>query len=90
VRPSPSSVRFSLMIGTPYAMFVSSHWSNDAPSVDDTIHEGKSGNTMRLSGCCGFSARPCIFKDGLCIGANARAPGGTAYVLEFPLVPKAL
>ena len=90
VRASPSSVRSSSMIGTPYAMFMPPHWCNNAPPVGDTIREGKSGNTMLLRGCCGgrgFSARPCIFKDSWCIGvANARAPGGTVYVPEFPLV----
>ena len=85
VRTSPRSVRFS---STPYAVFVSSHWCNNAPSVDDTIGDG---DTVLLGGCCGgcgFSARPCIFKDGLCIGvANTRVLGGTVCVLEFPLVP---
>ena len=91
MRTSLSSVRFSSIFGTPGCNVVSSNRYNNAPSVDGPIREGKSGSTMLLSDCCGgggFSARPCIFKDALCIGVpNARAPGGTAYVLEFPLVP---
>jgi len=85
IRTSLSSVRFLSIIGTPYAVVVSSHWCNNAPF--DTIREGKSGNTTLLGGCCGggrFSARPYILKDGLCIGVgNGRAPGGSVCVPEL-------
>lgn len=90
VRTSPSSVRFSLTIGTPYTILVSSHRSDNASSVTDTIGEGECGDMAPLDVCCGcggYAVRPCIFKDGLRIGVAEMVLEGTMSVLEFSLVP---
>lgn len=66
---------------------MSSHRSDNASSVTDTIGEGESALLDVWGGGGGYAVRPCIFKGGLRIGVAEMVLGGTMSVLEFSLVP---